>query len=105
MLVSAIVLGAGGCAKFDATFGQREAVIQFKPATPDAARLQVRAACSHIPHVKPERLPTDHLLSDQLYNVRYQVGSASDAQLAKLQQCVSKFPSVLGISFTTPSGE
>ena len=95
---------AAGCAKFDATFGQQEAVVAFKPGTAVATRLQVRAACSHIGQVRPEALPTDHLASDQLYDVRYQVGGASDAQLARLQQCLEKFPSVVGINFSTPGG-
>jgi hypothetical protein len=98
-----LALAAGGCAKFDAALGQQEAVIQFKPNTPDAARLKVRAACSHITGVKPEPLPTDHAASDRLNNVRYQVGSASDAQQARLQQCVSRFRSVVGIEFSSPN--
>lgn len=104
VLLGALALPAAGCASFNATFGQQEAVIQFKPGTADTARLQVRAACSRIAQVKPEPLPTDHIVSDQLNDVRYQVGGASDAQLARLQQCVQKFPSVLGIDFTTPGG-
>ncbi len=103
-VICAVALAAGGCAKFDATFGQQEAVVQFKPGTTNATRLQVRAACSHIAQAKPEPLPTDQLASDRLYDVRYQVGSASDAQLARLQQCVEKFPSVVGIDFQTPGG-
>ena len=101
---AAVMLAAAGCAKFDATFGQQEAVVQFKSGTATATRLQVRAACSHIAQVRPERLPTDHLASDQLYDVRYQVGGASDAQLARLQVCLQKFPSVVGIDFSTPGG-
>lgn len=104
-LIAALALAAGGCAKFDATFGQQEAVVQFKPGTSNATRLHVRAACSHIRQVKPEPLPTDHLASEQLNNVRYQVGSASDAQVARLQQCLQKFPAVVGISFNAPSGD
>jgi hypothetical protein len=101
--VAALALAAGGCAKFDAALGQQEAVIQFKQGTPDATRLKVRAACSHIAGLKPEPLPTDHIASDQLNNVRYQVGNASDAQQARLQQCVSRFPSVAGIEFSSPN--
>ncbi|MGE5137541.1 MAG: hypothetical protein ACM32E_32160 [Gemmatimonadota bacterium] len=103
-LAAAVAVSAAGCARFDATFGQQEAVVQFKPGTSKATRLQVRAACSHIAQVRPEALPTDHLASDQLYDVRYQVGGASDAQLARLQQCLEKHPSVVGINFSTPGG-
>jgi hypothetical protein len=100
-----LALATGGCAAFDATFGQQEAVVQFKAGTSEATRLQVRAACSRLPQARPEPLPTDHLASDRLYDVRYQVGSASDAQLARLQQCLQKFPSVVGIDFSTPGGD
>jgi hypothetical protein len=99
-----VVAGVGGCAKFDAALGQQEAVVQFKSGTSSAARVKVRAACSHIPQVKPEALPTDHIASDLLYNVRYSVSNATDAELAELQQCLQKYPSVVGINITTPGG-
>jgi hypothetical protein len=38
-------------------------------------------------------------------DIRYQVGNASDAQLARLQQCLQRFPSVVGIEFSSPSGD
>lgn len=101
-LAGVLALAAGGCASFDKAFGQQEAVVQFKPGTPEATKLRVRAACSGIPQVKAERLPTTKLASAQVYDVRYQVNGASDAQLARLQRCLSRFPSVVGVNFTTP---
>ena len=56
--------------------------MHFQNGTSNATRLQVRAACSHVPKATPERLPTDHKASDLLYNVRYRVDGASDADLA-----------------------
>lgn len=99
---AALALGAAGCAGFNKAFGQQEAVVQFQPGTPKAVKLRVRAACSHIPQVKPERLPTTNLESAQVYDVRYQVGGASDAQLALLERCLGKFPAVAGVDTTTP---
>ena len=99
---AALALGAAGCAGFSKAFGQQEAVVQFQPGTPKAVKLRVRAACSRIPQVKPEQLPTTNLDSAQVYDVRYQVGGASDAQLARLQECLSAFRSVAGVNFTTP---
>lgn len=93
-----------GCASFNAALGQREAVVQFRPHTPGSVRLQVRRACSHIPNAVPEALPTDHLASDMLNNVRFRVDHASDADLARLQQCLQKFPSVAGLEISAPSG-
>jgi hypothetical protein len=98
------VLAAAGCASFDKAFGQQEAVVQFQPQTSNTVRLKVRAACSHVPNAVPEPLPTDHLASDVLNDVRYQVSNASDGDLAKLQKCLQRFPSVAGIEFSTPGG-
>src|SRR5262249_44615460 len=100
----ALALAGGGCASFDRTFGQQEAVVQFRPRTPESVRLKVRAACSHVPQATPEPLPTDHLASDLVNNVRDRVDNASDGNLAKLQRCLQKFPSVVGIEFTGPGG-
>jgi hypothetical protein len=99
-----VTAGAGGCAKFNAALGKQEAVVQFKNGTTTAARLKVRAACSHIPEARPEALPTTHLASDNLYDVIYRVDSASNAQLARLESCLQKYPSVLGVDIQTPGG-
>ncbi len=99
-----LTLGAVGCNSFDATFGQQEAVVQFRSQTPDAVRLQVRSACSHVPSARPEPIPTDQQASNIPYEVRYQVGGASDADLARLQQCLQRFPAVVGIEFSGPAG-
>jgi len=105
-LAAALALGlaVAGCSTFDAAFGKQEAVVQFRPQTPNSVRLKVRAACSHVPQATPEPLPTDHLASDMLNDVRYRVDNASDGDLAKLQQCLQKFPSVVGIEFNGPGG-
>jgi len=95
---------AAGCAKFDAALGEQEAVVAFKDGTPNATRLKVRAACSHVPQAFPEPLPTDHMASDLLNDVRYRVDHASDADLARLQVCLQKFPSVEGVDIETPDG-
>jgi hypothetical protein len=99
LLLTAVV---GGCAKFDATFGKQEMVVNFKSGTTTATRLKVRAACSHIPEARPEALPTDHLASDNLYDVIYRVDNASNAQLARLESCLQKYPSVSGVDLQTP---
>lgn len=96
-----LTAGVGGCAKFDATFGKQEMVVQFKSGTTTATRLKVRAACSHIPQARPEALPTDHLASDNLYDVIYRVDNASNAQLARLESCLQKYPSVTGVDLQT----
>ena len=99
-----VTAGLGGCAKFDAALGKQEAVVHFKDGTTTATRLKVRAACSHIPQARPEALPTDHLASDNLYDVIYRVDNASNAQLARLESCLQNYPSVAGVDIQTPGG-
>jgi hypothetical protein len=36
--------------------------------------------------------------------VRYRVDNASDGDLARLQKCLQKYPSVVGIEFSSPDG-
>lgn len=103
-LALALALGSAGCASFDAALGQREAVVHFQPQTPNATRLKVRAACSHVPHARPEPLHTSHAAPDQVNDVRYQVTNATDGDLARLQECLQKFPSVAGIDIAGPAG-
>jgi hypothetical protein len=102
--MAALALLLGGCAKFNAALGKQEAVVQFKSGTSNATRLKVRAGCSHLRGAKPEALPTNHLASDNLYNVIYRVDNATDAQLARLTQCLQKYPSVVGVDIQTPGG-
>ena len=96
-----LTAGLGGCAKFDAALGKQEVVVNFKDGTTTATRLKVRAACSHIPEARPEALPTNHLASDHLYDVIYRVDNASDAQIARLDSCLQKYPSVTGVDLQT----
>ena len=104
ILLAVLAPAVAGCATFDRTFGKQEAIVQFQSQTPNSVRLKVRAACSHVPQAVPEPLPTDHLASDLASDVRYRVNHASDGDLAKLQQCLQRFPSVVGIEFNGPAG-
>jgi hypothetical protein len=96
---------ASGCAKFNQALGQQEEVVIFQSNTSNAVKLAVRAACSHIQGAVVEPLPTDHILSDEVYNVRFEVGHASVVELARLQQCLTKFHSVAGLETDTPGGD
>jgi hypothetical protein len=103
--VAALCLAAGGCASFDRAFGKREAVVQFQPDTPASVMLKARAGCSHVAGAVPEPIPKHVLAVDLPDDIRYLVSGASDAQLARLQQCLNRFPSVVGIDFSSPSGD
>jgi len=98
-VLAAIVASAltTGCAGFNKAFGQREAIVTFQQGTPKSVRLAVRAACSHVPQAIPEPLPTDNKLSDYVNDVRYRIDKVSDAELAQLENCLSRFPSVRGV--------
>jgi hypothetical protein len=98
-LLAAVALGMAGCSKFDAALGQRWATVNFKADTSIATLLKVRAACSSIPNVHPEELPRKRTPATMMYALTYRTDNASDANLAQLQQCLQKFPSVQGISF------
>ena len=60
-----------------------------------------------IPNVKVEALPAHRNLAERIYGVRYEVGSASNVELAEFSQCVNKFPpSVIeGVETDTPGGD
>jgi hypothetical protein len=105
MAAAALCLAAAGCAAFDRAFGKREAVVHFQPNTPAAEMLKVRAACSHLAAAKPEPIPRRALKADLPYDVKYEVSQASDAQVARLEQCLQRFPSVAGIELYSPSGD
>jgi hypothetical protein len=88
-----------GCSKFNAALGQRWATVNFKANTSIATLLQVRAACSHIPNVHAEALPRKQTPATMIYALTYRTDNASDANLAQLQVCLTRFPSVAGIQF------
>jgi hypothetical protein len=101
----AAVAALSGCSKFDAALGQQWATVAFKANTPEATVLKVRAACSHIPNVHAEALPTQENPDTMQYAVTYQTNNASDANLAQLQQCLQRYPSVAGIDFQDSGDE
>ncbi len=102
---AALCTAAAGCGAFDRAFGKQELVVQFQQNTSKAAILQVRAACSHMAGTFTEPIPK-HALAIQLPDdVRYEVTNATDAQQARLEQCLSRFPVVAGVEPESPSGD
>jgi hypothetical protein len=94
----AAVIALAGCSQFDAALGQRQAVVTFRSGTPVAQRLAVRAACAKTPSVIPAPLPSNMNSPYALEQVIYQINKASDADVAMLEECLSKFPSVAGVT-------
>ena len=99
VVAGACALGAGGCASIDKALGQQQAVVSFQDGTSNAVRLQVRAACGKLPNVSPIPLPAGVPLSESLSQVTFNVTSADDADEARLQECLAKYPSVAGLDF------
>ena len=101
----AAVAAAAGCAQFDAALGQRQAIVSFRDNTPVAQKLAVRKACTMAPAVTPQALPSDLKSPYALQQLTYQVNKASDADVAQLETCLAKFPSVAGVTLQDSSDE
>ncbi len=96
---------SAGCAKFDAALGKQEAVVAFSPGTSQATMMKVRSACSAVPHATPEPIPTGANATSGAYDIRFSVQNASDADIARLTQCLSKFHSVQGVNLEQQGGD
>jgi hypothetical protein len=103
MIAAAAALA--GCSQFDAALGQRQAVVSFTDSATLAQRMAVRTACAKPPNVVPQPLPSNMNTPYALAQVIYKINQASDADVAVLETCLSKFPAVQGISLQDSSDE
>ena len=103
VITAAVVLA--GCSQFDSALGQRQAVVTFNPGTTVTQRLAVRTACAKTPNVTPQPLPSNMNSPYALQQVVYRVNQASDADIALLETCLSKFPSVAGVTLQDSADE
>src|SRR3984957_4741501 len=94
-----------GCSQFDAALGQREAVVTFTDGATLAQRVAVRTACAKKPNVTPQPLPSNTTARFALGQVVCQINQNSNADVAVLEKCLSKFPTVAGISLQDSSDE
>lgn len=101
----AAVIALAGCSQFDSALGQRQALVTFRGDTTVAQRLAVRAACAKPPSVTAEPLPSNVNSPYALEQVTYQINKASDADVALLEECLSKFPSVAGVTLQDSSDQ
>ena len=77
----------------------REVVVVFKPDSTTADRDRVRSECGDVsPHASPVPVGPGTLKSSRVNNVRFRVDKADDAELAKLYSCLTKDPSVRGVT-------
>lgn len=98
-------LALAGCSKMDASLDRQTATVSFGPSTSVATLVRVRAACSHVPNVTPARLPSRPTAATVLYGLVFVTTNATDANLAELQECLQKFPSVQGVNFQDASDD
>ncbi len=96
VLAAAAVLA--GCSQFNAALGHRQAVVSFRPDTSVSQRLAVRSACSKLPAVTAQPLPSDLNSPYALQQLTFRIDHATDAEVARLQTCLAKFPAVAGVT-------
>ena len=104
-LLGVTLLGVTGCAQFDKALGQEQALVSFKDGTPVSVRLHVRAVCATVPNVSALPLPAGVPMTSAVAEIVYQVTNASDADIARLQECLAKFPSVQGMDLQDESDD
>jgi len=104
-LTLAALTALAGCAQFDSALGQQQAVVVFRDGTSLTQRLAVRAACAKPPAVVPQPLPSNLSAPYALQQVTYQTTHASDADVAILEECLAKFPAVVGVTLQDSSDE
>jgi len=94
-----------GCSQFDAALGQRQAIVSFRPGTPVSQRLTVRSTCARLPAVTAQPLPSDANSPYALQQLTFQINHASDAQVARLETCLARFPAVAGVTLQDSSDD
>src|ERR1700747_2429130 len=97
------VAARAGCSQFDAPLGQRQAVVSFRQGTPLSQRLAVRSTCAKVHAVKAQPLPSDLNSPYALQQVTFRIDHATDADVARLETCLTKFPAVVGITLQDSS--
>ena len=97
-------LGAGllgGCAKMSSALGQQWVDVQLASNTTMATARQVTSACSHLPGIHVDKVrPTAP--GGVVDSVRFDTTQASDADMARLQRCLQRFPVVQGLTIGEP---
>jgi hypothetical protein len=96
---AALLAGSvSGCSQMDAALGKQWVQVTFRQNITVTQLLRIQAACSHIPNVTAYPFPKHVTELDLQAGVRYNTTSASDSNVAQLQQCLQKFPAVVGFT-------
>jgi len=94
----AAVAVLAGCSQFNEALGQRQAIVSFRPDTPLSQRLTVRSTCAKVPAVTAQPLPSDLNSPYALQQLTFRIDHASDADIARLEKCLARFPAVAGVT-------
>ncbi len=97
-VVATAAVALAGCSQFDAALGQRQAVVSFRPGTPLSQRLTVRSTCAKVPAVTAQPLPSDLNSPYALQQLTFRIDHASNADIARLETCLDRFPAVVGVT-------
>jgi hypothetical protein len=89
----------------NATLGQQWIVVQFGPNTSLATARQVTHACSHVPNLPAEPVRAATGTPGLAGEARYNATKATDADMARLQRCLQRFPAVQGVNLSQPGDE
>jgi outer membrane murein-binding lipoprotein Lpp len=102
--LAAAALGTGllgGCASMSSALGQQWVDVQLASNTTMASAQQLSSACSHVPGIHADRVrPTAP--GAVVDSVRFDTTQASDADMARLQRCLQRFPVVQGLTIGEP---
>ena len=91
----------GGCSRMDAALGQQWVVVQLASNTPLATARHVTAICSRTSGLRADPVqPTSP--GKIVGSVRFISTQATDADMARLQQCLQRFPFVQGLTMSEP---
>ena len=102
-VIVAVAAVLAGCSRFDAALGQRQAIVSFQPGTPVSQRLAVRSTCGKVPAVTAPPLPSDLNSPYALQTLTFRIDHASDADVARLETCLARFPGVAGVTLQDSS--
>lgn len=91
----------GGCAQMNAALGQQWVVVQLASNTKLVTAKHVTLICSRASGLRAEPVrPTSP--GKIVGSVRFISTKATDADMARLQQCLQRFPAVQGLTMTEP---
>ena len=96
ILLTAVALA--GCSQFNQALGQRKAVVSFRSGTPVSERLTVRSTCAKVHAVTAPPLPSDLSSPYALHQLIFRIDHATNADVARLEKCLARFPSVVGVT-------